>query len=244
MSADSLRVDRRELVGTMVIEPRGVLDVASYGELRTALVKAAVGEPRAVVVDVDGLVVPDCSVLALFSSVSEQLAQWPGVPLLLVAARQQRRDQLARYRLARFVPVYPSVAVAVAAVGEEPPRRIARRELPNSPASAGLARRFVVDVCADWPVATATETAIMIANELVENVVAHADSASSLRLEFRRGLLTIAVYDDDPRPAVLHEPDADTGGHRGLVLVARAARTWGCSPTHSGGKVVWAVLRV
>jgi anti-anti-sigma regulatory factor len=226
-----------------VIEPHGVLDAASYGDLRNTMVKAAIDEPRAVIVDLDGLAVPDRWALALFSSVADQLAQWPGVPLLLAATEPGQRDLLARYRLARYVAVYPSVLAAVDAIDDPPPRRIARRQLPNALASASLARRFVLDVCSAWPVAARTEDAMMIANELVENTLLHTYCAPSLRLELRRGMLTIAVYDDDPAPARLVEPEVP-GRHRGLLLVSRLARVWGCSPTLAGGKVVWAVLRV
>lgn len=240
MPTAPLRVDHRELVGASVVEPHGVLDAATYGGFRIDLVKAAIDEPRAVIVDLDALSVPDSTALSLFSSVSTQIAQWPGVPLLVVAAGDTQRALLAAYRLARFVPVYSSVMAAVAAIDDPPPRRIARRRLPNSLTSAALARRFVLDVCSDWPVATRTEDAMMVANELVENTLLHTYCAPSLRLELRRGMLTIAVYDDDP--AMAHLDRSDTERHRGLVLVAGLCRVWGCSPTPLGGKVVWAVL--
>ena len=240
MPAAPLRVDRRELLGASVIEPHGVLDAMSYGGFRADLVKTAIDEPRAVIVDLDELDVPDSTALALFSSVSTQIAEWPGVPLLVCTTRDTQRDVLVAYRLARYVPVFTSVMAAVAAIDDPPPRRIARRRLPNSLSSAALARRFVLDVCSDWPVGARTEDAVMVANELVENTLLHTYCAPSLRLELRRGLLTIAIYDDDPAMAHLAEPDPDR--HRGLVLVARLSRAWGCSPTPSGGKVVWAVL--
>ncbi len=240
MPTAPLRIDQRELVGAMVVEPRGVLDAESYGGLRTALVKTAIDEPRAVIVDLDELAVPDSTALSMFSAVSTQIAQWPGVPLLVAATRPEQQGLLSGYRLDRYVPVYPSVMAAVGAIDDPPPRRIARRRLPNSLTSAALARRFVLDVCSDWPVAAHTQTAVMLANELVENTLLHTYCAPSLRLELRRGMLTIAVYDDDPAMAHLIEPDAER--HRGLLLVTQLSRAWGCSPTPSGGKVVWAVL--
>src|ERR1700754_881206 len=106
MPTAPLRVDRRELVGASVVEPHGVLDAATYGGLRTDLVKTAIDEPRAVIVDLDELWVPDSTALSLFASVHAQIAQWPGVPLLVVASRDVQRELLARYRLARFVPVH------------------------------------------------------------------------------------------------------------------------------------------
>jgi anti-anti-sigma factor len=240
MPTTPLRVDQRDLVGAAVVEPHGVLDAESYGGLRNALVKTAIDEPRAVIVDLDELAVPDSTALSLFSSVSSQIAQWPGVPLLVVATRPEQQGLLSGYRLARYVPVYPSVMAAVGAIDDPPPRRIARRRLPNSLTSAALARRFVLDVCSDWPVAVRTQDAVMIANELVENTLLHTYCAPSLRLELRRGLLTIAVYDDDPAMAHLSGPDSEL--HRGLLVVAELSRAWGSSLTPSGGKVVWAVL--
>jgi len=242
MPTTPLRVDHRELLGASVVEPQGILDAASYGGLRNDLVKVAIDEPRTVIVDLDELDVPDSTALSLFSSVSTQIAQWPGVPLLVSTTRGALRTQLDRYRLARFVPVYPSVMDAIAAIDDPPPRRIARRQLPNSLTSAAMARRFVLDVCSDWPIATRVEDAVMVANELVENTLLHTYCAPSLRLELRRGLLTVAVYDDDPAMALLIEPDTER--NRGLVLVAGMCRAWGCAPAPSGGKVVWAVLSV
>jgi hypothetical protein len=67
----------------------------------------------------------------------------------------------------------------------------------------------------------------------------HTHSAPLLRLELHRSVLTVAVSDGDPAPAVL----GDCFQARGLNLVAYFARAWGCMPTSEGGKVVWAVLR-
>jgi hypothetical protein len=60
----------------------------------------------------------------------------------------------------------------------------------------------------------------------------------------RKSMLTIAVYDDDPTPARLMDPDASARGRLGLRLVDKLASTWNCAPTMAGGKVVWAVLRL
>lgn len=237
-----LRIEHTECDGALVLRPRGVLDMASYASLRVSLVKAATDEPRALVVDLDGLVVPDPAAYALFSSVSTQLAEWPGLPLLLAAGEERQRTAVAAYRLSRFVPVHPSVPAALAAIDDPPPRRLTRCNLPNSLSGAPLARKFVREVCRRWAVTEADEV-IMIANELVENTLIHTYCAPSLRLELRRGLLTVAVYDDDPALAELREPETSRWGQGGLALVAGLSTTWGCSPTLMGGKVVWAVLR-
>jgi hypothetical protein len=244
MPGDGLQVDHRGLLGALVVEPNGVLDAATYGTLRAALVKAAIDEPRAVIVDLEWLAVAEATTLALFCSVHDQIAQWPGVPLLLAAGGDGLRDHVLAFRLGRYVPMFESVMAAAAAIDDPPPRRIARRKLPNSLVSAALVRRFVLDVCSDWPIGSHVQEAVVIANELVENTLLHTYSAPALRIELRRGLLTIAVYDDDPAVARLVEADPTGERHRGLVLVAQLSRAWGCAPTYAGGKVVWAVLRV
>lgn len=241
-TSDRLRVDTRDLAGAAVIEPYGVLDALSYAELRESLVKVATDEPRAVIVDLAELQVPDRAALALFFSVSDQIAQWPGVPLLLVASAAEHRELLDRYRMARYVPVYPSVTSAASAIDDPPARRIARRNLPNSLASARLARLFVLAMCAEWNETARADDAMTVVNELVENTLLHTYCAPSVRLELRRGLLTVAVYDDDPTEARLATPGSTPSRCRGLVLVSQLSRVWGCTPTPRGGKVVWAVL--
>lgn len=239
-----LEVAHRELAGAAVVEPHGVLDLHTYRELRDILVKAAVDEPTAVIVDLDGLAVPDRSSYALFSSVSDQVAQWPGVPLLLAAGTARKRRGLGSFRMARYVAVHPSVEAAARAIGDPPPRRIARRNLPNTLTSASLAREFVRAMCGQWEAQACLDDAVTIVNELVENTLLHTYCLPSVRLELRRGLLTVGVYDDDPAPARLRELDTRSGRRHGLSIVAAVAVVWGCSPTPAGGKVTWAVLRV
>jgi hypothetical protein len=79
-------------------------------------------------------------------------------------------------------------------------------------------------------------------NVLVENTLLHTYHPPSVRVELRREMLTIAVYDDDPATAGPLEFGHDGPRVHGLSLVQEIARAWGCAPRSSGGKVVWAVL--
>jgi anti-anti-sigma regulatory factor len=239
-----LEIGQRVLCGAVVAEPRGVLDAGSYRTLRDTLVKIAVDEPLAVIVDLDRLDVPDGSAYALFVSAGDQLTQWPGVPLLLAAENEGQRARVREYHLPRFVIVHTSVSAAVAAIGDPPLRRIARRRLPNALTSSGAARDFVREICAEWRVRVDVDTAVAVVAELVENTLLHTYCAPSLRVELRRDLLTVAVYDDDPEPVRLVERDVAAQRRGGLALVAAYARAWGCAPTPAGGKVVWATLRL
>jgi hypothetical protein len=225
-----------------VVVAEGLLDAVSYSRLRTALVKAAADEPRAVIVDVDRLRVESQASLALFPAVATELATWPGLPLLLVATGEAGRLMLNDYRMPRLVPVYDDLDAAVDAIGDTPPRQVARLMLPNSRAGPRLARAFVRRNCYRWRVYDDRAIdAIWVANELVENAVKHTYSAATVRVELRRGLLTVAVYDDDPAEPWLTERTQARVVH-GLTVVARLCRSWGTTPTPAGGKVVWAVL--
>jgi hypothetical protein len=227
--------------GAAVVVPEGVLDAVSYGRLRTALMKAAADDPRAVIVDVDALKVDRSAVLALFPAVGNEISTWPGLPLLLVASEEASLRMLAEFRMARFLPVHPDVDAAVAAIGRPPPRQVARIALPNGAVSLRLARAFVRRCCYRWRIYDdRTIDAIWVANELVENTVKHTFGPANLRVELRRNMLTIAVYDDDPTPPWLIEQEGEIV--HGLGVVARLSRSWNTSPTPTGGKVVWAVL--
>ena len=239
-----MHIDRHFRDDALLVTPRGVLDLASYQRLRETLVQCAVELPSAVIVDVGGLRVPAEATLTVFTSVWMQLSDWPGVPIVLVAARELDRRRLARSPVTQSVSVHPSVDEALMSLPEPRPRRLANLELPNDPGSVAVARRFVQVTCDRWPCATVARDAVLIASELVENAVRHAHSDPRLRVELGGGMLIIAVFDDDPTPPQLVQPTRAAIGHLGLVLVDRLAGTWSSAPTLSGGKVVWAVLRL
>ncbi len=239
---DLLQVDRSYLDGAALLVPHGVLDLASYGPLRDLLLIYALESPRAVIVDVSNLLVPTDATLAVFPSVWTQVAVWPGVPIMLVARPELTRRRLRHSEMISYVPVYTSVAEALGSLEAPAKGRRAALELPYDPTSASAARRFVHEVCTQWNCAELIIEGTMIANELVQNAVQHAGSECQLRLELRRRMLTIAVYDDDPTPAKRVEPWTSVPPRLGLMLVSRLAETWSCAPTMGGGKVVWAVL--
>ncbi|MFL6119194.1 hypothetical protein [Actinophytocola sp.] len=236
-----LELDSRSRGAAVVVTARGVLDVTTAGRLRDYLLKVGADQPMAVVVDVAGLDIQAPAVTAVFVTAHAELARWPGVPMVLVASASDSGEVLDRQRLNRFVPVRRTVADGVAAAGEPPTRLVDRVLLPNSPASAEIARRFVRDSCVLWGHPELTGDAAALLGELVRNTVTHTDSVARIRVELRRGLLSVAVYDDDPRPPL---PLDGTVEEHGLALVGRIATAWGCSPTLPGGKVVWATLRV
>ncbi|WP_410673335.1 ATP-binding protein [Amycolatopsis sp. cmx-4-68] len=170
-----------------------------------------------------------------------RIGDWPGIPFAVVTGRPDHLARLAAQTVDRFVPVHPDVDAAERA-RDQPPRRRAVQLLAASPGASALARAFVERTCTQWGVPEHTQNAVVIATELVENAIRHTTSDPQLRVELRRGILTVAVADDNPRPAVLLERPSLRDSGLGLRLVAQTARVWGCSRSWAGGKVVWAVL--
>lgn len=240
--ADQIEIAHSRRVGCLIVTLRGRLDSLSYRPLRDGLVQLAVEQPRALIVDIDGLEIDSEPALTVFSSASSRVSIWPQVPILLVARNGSRRSRVDRSAIAHVVPVFGSVEAAIASVRSPPPRRRRTAGYPPVIASSGLARRFVRQTCSDWDIGNWTQDALSVASELVENGVKHANTRLELRLESGAGLLTVAVRDGDPGMAVLRQGAAGQPDGYGLQIVADLARAWGCSPDLHGGKVVWAVL--
>jgi anti-anti-sigma regulatory factor len=238
---DALRIDfETDADGCTLVRPSGPLNAVTYGHLRDTLLKCATELPAAVIVDVDTLAVPSPVSLTVFSAAWIRMSQWPGVPILLVAAEPKNRELLAEIWVDRFVPVHPDLLSAKLSLAHAPPRRREILPLPWDGASPRRASRFVAQTCASWGIDHETGAdAATVATELVENTVVHTHSPPLLRLELRHRVLTVAVSDADPAPAVIGE----RWQANGLNLVEYFTRAWGCAPTSDGGKVVWAVLR-
>lgn len=233
-----------DTAGTVcLLKVDGVLDSSSYHRLRDAVIKAALDEPQAVLVDVDGLDVPASSAWSVFTSARWHVSIWPDVPIILVCGHPGRRRAIARTGVTRYVPVYATTDAAMAAVSDgHRARRRARTELPASLASLRRARQFVAEQLADWSHDELIPVATVIVNVFVENVLQHTTSAPVLILESDGSMVTISVQDESSTTAARHE-DPYRGGERvsGLAIVASVCRAWGSTPTPSG-KTVWAAL--
>lgn len=240
--ADQIDIAHSERAGCLIAKISGTLDSRSYRAVRDGLIKLAVEGPRALITDIDDLKVDNDSALTVFSSAWSRVNVWPEVPILLVATGAAMQRRLKHGLVAHFVPVFQGVDEAIASVRMPPPRR--RRTAQYNPVigSSALARTFVRETCEDWDCKDWVQDALCVASELVENAVKHARTELQLRLEYRAGLLTIAVRDDDPHMAVLRQTSAGQPDGYGLQIVADLARAWGSAPDLGGGKVVWATL--
>jgi anti-anti-sigma factor len=242
---DPLQIAARTVGGAVVISPSGVLEVATAPQLRMFLFKTLADQPEAVIVQLQDLSLARSYTLSIFTAVARQTADWSGIPLILVTG--QRNDRAVHSQseiIARFIPVFADLGSALASMRNPPARQLTRLRLPAVPHSARVARRFVAATCELWRCEDVSEDAVAIVSELIANVVRHAHTDADLRLELRRRLLTVAVSDGDPVFPVRRPASATRESGLGLGIVTHLATAWGASRTTTGGKVVWATLRL
>jgi hypothetical protein len=239
----SLTVSTDDVGAVSLLTARGVLDSRTYRELRDIVIKTALDEPGAVLVDVEELQVPAPSAWSVFTSARWHVSTWPDIPVGLVCGDRARRATVARTGVTRYVPVFATAGEATTALaGELRLRTRVSTQLPASLASLRRAREFAAECLTAWHFADLVPLVMIVVNVLVENALQHTASAPVLRMETDRASVTIAVHDDSPTPAARHE-DPYRGGEQisGLAIVAAVCRGWGSMPTPTG-KTVWAVV--
>lgn len=127
--------------------------------------------------------------------------------------------------------------------------RARRLRLAAQPSAVPWARRLLSQTLGDWDLAELSETALLLASELVTNAVkaaacpAAGDGAGGRRpigftMRFTGTCLLLEVWDASPAQPVLREPDLAAESGRGLCLVEALSSRWGQRPA-DGGKVVW-----
>lgn len=241
----TLVVSAAENIGASVLVLDGCLDSSTYLSLRDTIIKTALDEPSAVIIDVSALVVPAESAWAVFTSARWHVAQWPDIPIGLVCAHADGRAAVARNGVSRYVPVYPTTQEAIAALtdcGDHPYRHRGRAELPAVAGSVRRSRELVSEWLTAWSRPDLVAVSKLAVTVFVENVLAHTDGAPSVRVESNGDLVTIAVEDGSSALATRREMSLRGGDDvSGLAIIAALCRTWGTAPT-SSGKTVWAVI--
>jgi hypothetical protein len=226
-----------------VLRISGIVDSTTYLSIRDQIIKAALDEPRAVIVDVNELEAPAGSAWAVFTSARWHVNTWPEVPIILVCGHRHGREAIVRNGVARYLPVYDTVNAAIDAMmrsGISRTRRRTRVDLPAHLTSLGRARDLVEDSLTAWLMPDMIAVAKVVVTAFVENVLVHTHSPPSVRLETDGMTIAVAVSDASRTPATIREAAAP---HplTGLQIVASLCRTWGNAPMPTG-KTVWAVI--
>jgi anti-sigma regulatory factor (Ser/Thr protein kinase) len=118
-----------------------------------------------------------------------------------------------------------------------------------SPPSVAKAREFVRGCMADAHAADCVvEDAQLVVSELATNALRHTGTRFCVTVDIRPAgedtLIRVGVEDQDPTPPVVRQAAPDAVSGRGLQIVDQCADFWGHHGLATGGKVVFAELRV
>ena len=216
-----------------------------------ALHKALAEHPAAIVLDLDALSDRRGSSASTWLNVRRVAAAMepPVRAMVCLPGSAVLADRLARLGAASFLPVFPTVAAARAAVtaGHTLPDRL-RLALPPHPDTPALARNLVTDACAAWDLTEVVHPGRLVMSELATNAVQHARTPLEVMVVRRSGALHLIVNDRDARmPHIVDRPQELPAGlwdlrGQGLRTVRAASAAWGALPTVEG-KMVWATIR-
>lgn len=237
-----LRISATSVADACLLSIGGVLDDKTYVPLRDAIVKNALDEPRALIVDVTGLTVRNDPAWAVFTSARWQIAEWPDIPIGLVCAHEQGRNALRRNGISRYVPVYTTLESAfteMSAEGQRRYRRRARVSLPAKRTSIHRCRELTAQWLTAWSRTDFIHVVSTVATELVETALGDTDSDFSLRVATDGSTVSVAIQHVGMANPMRRK---FLGGEvSGLDLVAATSRSWGSYATATGN-TVWAVV--
>lgn len=229
-----------ERTDATIMRLSGVLNARTYLEARDVITKVAVDRAAALIIDVNGLEVRDSESWAVFTSARWSVQQWPDVPMVMVSGDPFVRRRLADLSVARYVPVYETVAAAGAAIGSGTCRYLhrAREWFGPHPAGVNAALMFVHEHLVAWSLRERIPVASTVVTVFAENALSYTDAGFDVRLEGTDDEIIVAVSDSSPALAVRRErPPGSCPA--GLDIVSALCRRWGNTPT-SSGKTVWA----
>jgi anti-anti-sigma regulatory factor len=223
-----------------VIRLSGVLDARTYQQARDSVVKVAIERSTAVIVDINDLEVRDDQSWAVFTSARWHVRQWPEVPIALVSGDPGVRKRLTDRSVARYVPVYDTLAAAGDAIGGGKCRyrHRARETFGPHSSSVNSALLFTHDHLVAWSMHDKIPVASTVVTVFAENALSYTDEGFDVRLEGTSDEVVIAVSDSSTASAIRRERPRGSCP-AGLDIVSALCRRWGSAPT-STGKTVWA----
>lgn len=236
-SSDSLRWRYDAEAQLWILTLFGRLRHTSADEMHAAVAELLHRDRQSMVIDASALEVPDNGAASAFVRIVALAAQWPDVLVVICSLDAAVLRQLSQVVDSRLL--YSSIGAARAAAQSTVP--VVTEDLLPVISAARRARMVVSAACLLWHEPDLSDTAALVASELVTNAAMHACTMMTLHLKLRPCHLYVAVSDGLPAAPVLRH-DAKSGpGGRGLLLVEAVTASWGATllPT---GKTVWAAL--
>jgi anti-sigma regulatory factor (Ser/Thr protein kinase) len=224
-----------------VLTISGTLDRVTGDAFGAAVRRSLAVQPVKLLLDVTRLRIGDPEAIAALGSVVCQTAEFPAVPIVVCGADTAVRHALAGTPDCAGLEVAPDFSRALAEAVAQPRAPGLRVRLRPVPEACRQVRQLVIQACASWHRNDVASTAILVATELVANVVRHAHTTMEFTLGLRNGRLTMAVRDGSRRMPRTLDPAVTDAGGRGLRLVRDLTDAWGVLPV-TDGKVVWTQL--
>ncbi|MEV4641361.1 ATP-binding protein [Actinoplanes sp. NPDC049548] len=243
---DGVNVQLDPDASMVVLEVHGAWQRPLRRRASTAVVKCLSEHPGALLIDLRAMADPGgLSVPTWITARRTGQAMAPAVEVIVCLPPETTlADRLRRVGAERFLPVFPTMALARAAAAERLPMTGRLRiQLPANDSAPAVARAVVTDVCTAWRMPHLRDDACLVITELVSNAIKHAGMPASVLLSRRGRGIHLAVRDNDPRlPRPVETPAGPKQTHGlGLRLVQATAAAWGAMPTEDG-KVVWAAI--
>jgi len=237
----ALLLRTRVLDGVPVLDLSGRLEGSGVAAVAALLTHALASDQIRVPCDLTGLEYLSAHAVRKLIEVAAVRPACPA-PVVLSAASGQPARMLAAADPAGALPVYATVAQAVA--DPQGQLRWAQLTLTCDSESPRWARAFVGRVCTSWELEGVLDEATLVTSELVTNALVHADGAAQIVVQRCADQLTIAVRDGTNGPPIQRaaKPWEETG--RGLQLVEALSCADGTYPRSGGGKVVWCSLQL
>jgi anti-anti-sigma factor len=240
-----MHIEQSARDGCIVVTLLGDLGVAAAPIVQHALLKCLAEQPDVVICDLAGVATIDPVCASVFAAVAHRpRSRWPDSSILLCGAQPAVAAVLARRGMPGVVAVYDTLDQAVAHARSRPPFLRERLRLVATLEAITTAGWFAGEVCQRWQLEELTETARLLAGELVTDAVLYkpaGDDPIDLRVELRATGLLIAVQSGGASLAAMQaHHDGEPGSELGLVQ--RVAQRWGVRRQADGSRVVWCIL--
>jgi hypothetical protein len=210
----------------------GMLDATTTATVRDVLLDVLAGQPAALVVDVGELEIGEPAAVGVLSDVRRETKWWPAAHLTLCDSREIWRESGWEVR-----------KDCEQAFGEPHEGHRISLDLEPHVGAARQCREAITEACGRWGRAALSDSARIVATEMINNVVAHARTPMIVLIATAGDGLSVAVRDRSATvPTYRGTPVAPTAyGGRGMLLIDSVATRWG-SLLLADGKVVWALL--
>jgi hypothetical protein len=149
---------------------------------------------------------------------------------------------LQSFEMCRYLPVHPTLSDAFNEARGDHVIELREVSMPPEASSLARVRSIVRDL---WLTAdTGREEVVLVADELVANVLEHVGQRFMVSLARKPEHLIVAVSDPSRSEPTVMAPSWDSPGGRGMHIVESLSEEWGVRWVHDRGKTVWARVRI